>query len=223
MKLLFYSGGQQAANRDLHQELMDLTGKRQKISMTYIPFCLEDSQIFFRRSVKRYQRFGATRFHCFPIDTPKPPTAAEIKKALSSDIVYLAGGNTFYFLSWLKRRKLLGALREYVRQGGVLAGLSAGAHIMTPHIALAGLKGLDPDENEVGLKSLSALGLVSFEFMAHFWANQRSLKIMRKYSSQSGNSIYACADGGGIVINGDSFTVHGKTWIFHGGDWVKIN
>ncbi len=223
MKLLFYSGGQQASNRDLHQELMNLTGKRRKISFTYVPFCLDDSQIFFRRAVKRYQRFGATRFECFAVDSPVAPTSDQVKRALSSDVIYLAGGNTFYFLSWLKRRRLLGALRDYVREGGVLAGLSAGAHIMTPSIALAGLAGLNPDENEIGLKSLSSLGLVGFEFMPHFYANQRSLGILRKYSAQSKNSVYACADGGGIVINGESFMVHGRAWVFHRGDWLKIN
>jgi dipeptidase E len=218
-----YSGGQQPANRELHQSLMELTGKRRGISLTYIPFCHDSSEIYFRRSVKRYQRFGASRFQCFPVDLPKALTRDDVKRALSSDVVYLAGGNTFYFLNWLRKRKLLGALREYVRNGGVLAGLSAGAHIITPHIALAGLKGLDPDENEVGLKTLGALGLVGFEFMPHFHASRRSMRILRNYSSRNENSIYACSDGGGIVINGNQFTVHGRTWIFHGGDWVRLN
>jgi dipeptidase E len=223
VKLVFYSGGQQPANNELHQALMDLTGKRRGISLTYVPFCSDNSDVFYRRAARRYQRFGATRFQCLAVDLPKGPTEDEVKRALSSDVVYLAGGNTFYFLSWLRKRKLLGALRDYVRDGGVLAGLSAGAHIITPHIALAGLKGLDPDDNEVGLKTFNALGLVGFEFMPHFYANRRSLKILRKYSAQSGTSVYACADGGGIVIDGSRFMVHGKTWIFHGGDWLRLN
>jgi dipeptidase E len=113
-------------------------------------------------------------------------------------------------------------LRQYARDGGVLAGLSAGAHIITPHVALAGLRGLDPDENEVGLKNFKALGLVGFEFMPHFWATAKSVRIMRHYSKENGNSIYACADGGGIVLNGDHFTVHGRSWIFHDNDWLRL-
>jgi dipeptidase E len=222
VKLVLYSGGQQRTNQELHQELMNLTGKRRGISLTYVPFCADNSDIFYRRIVKRFQRFGASRFQCFPLDLPEAPTSDEIKKAFSSDIIYLAGGNTFYFLHWIKKRKLLGALRSYVREGGVLGGLSAGAHMMTPHISLAGLKGLDPDENEVGLKSLSALGLVDFEFMPHFYESRHSIKIMRKYSEKSKTTIYGCADGGGIVINGSVFSILGRSWVFHRGDWLKL-
>jgi dipeptidase E len=222
VKLVLYSGGQQRSNQELHQELMNLTGKRRKISLTYVPFCADNAEIYFRRISKRFQRFGASRFQCLPLDLPQAPTPDEIKRAFSSDVVYLAGGNTFYFLHWIRKRKLLGALRNYVKEGGVLAGLSAGAHMMTPHIGLAGLKGLDPDDNEVGLKSLGALGLVEFEFMPHFYESRHSVKIMRKYSEKSGTTIYGCADGGGIVIHGHLFSVLGRCWVFHDGDWLKL-
>jgi len=46
----------------------------------------------------------------------------------------------------------------------VLAGPSVGAIILTPTIGTAGPPLPDPDDNDVKLKNLRALGLVRFEF-----------------------------------------------------------
>ena len=87
-----------------------------------------------------------------------------------SDIVYLAGGNTYYFLDHLRRSGLLDELALFARRGGVVAGLSAGALILTPHIGLAGYPAFDRDENTVGLgrSGCRGLGLVGFEFFPHY-------------------------------------------------------
>lgn len=226
MRLVLYSGGQERSNKTLHQELVNLTGKRgvrpQPLSMTYVPFCHDGSEVFFNRAVQRYSRFGVKKFHCLDIDTKQPLSAGDLKKALGSDIIYLSGGNTFYFLKNLKRHKLIKSLRDYAARGGVIAGLSAGAHIITPHITLAGLKGIDPDPNEVGLRSLGSLGLVPFEFIPHFEPTPRGIRAVKNYSVKNGSPIYASADGGGIVINDDRFTVYGKSWVFFEGEMLRL-
>ncbi|CAK9250196.1 unnamed protein product [Sphagnum jensenii] len=217
-----YSGGQERSNRTLHQELVNLTGKRKGVSFTYVPYCHEGSELYYNRAVQRYRSFGVRKFNFLDIDTPKGPNSDSLKKAFQSDIIYLSGGNTFYFLKNIKRSGLLKPLRKYVAEGGVIAGLSAGAHIMTPHIQLAGLKGTDPDKNEVGLKSFSALNLVPFEFIPHFNPSTQGIKAVKKYSNSSKNPIYASADGGGIVIRDDRFTVYGKAWIFYEGEMLRL-
>jgi dipeptidase E len=138
-RLVLYSGGQERRNALIHQDLLALGPSRKDVRMTYVPFCSEGSDVFYRRFVRRYRAYGGTHFDCLPVDQPglrrDPATARRI---LDSDIVYLAGGNTFYFLEHLRRAGLLDVLRRFARQGGVLAGLSAGALLLTPHIALAG-------------------------------------------------------------------------------------
>jgi dipeptidase E len=150
------------------------------------------------RSVRRYSRFGIGEFCCLTAD--EKPSLLQIRAALKTDIVYLAGGNTFYFLKALRKSGLLGFLREYAEGGGILAGLSAGAHILSPHIELAGVRGLDPDENEVGLRDLRSLGLVPFEILPHFDPRPRYLAALRAYSRKSRYPIYACPDGSGVVV-----------------------
>ncbi len=201
--LVLYSGGQNRRNQTLHRELVRLV--RQKtddpIRFTYIPFCSDQSKTYFMRSVRRYARFGVDEFCCLEPD--QKLTKTQIRSALHSHIVYLAGGNTFYFLDALRRSGLLSLLREFSEGGGILAGLSAGAHILTPTIKLAGVKGLDPDPNEIGMKRFEALGLAPFEIFPHFDNRKREVEILRAYQCAHKRPIYALPDGAGLVVEGD--------------------
>lgn len=84
---------------------------------------------------------------------------------LSCDAVHLSGGNTFYFLRWLRRRAMLPVLRDYVARGGVLIGVSAGAILMTPDVSTSALCG---DTFVEEFSDPAALGLVDFQFLPHF-------------------------------------------------------
>ena len=98
-----------------------------------------------------------------PDRTPGSSIARSAKTTLlASDVIYLSGGNTYYFLHHLRRSGPIPVLREFVARGGVLAGLSAGAILMTPHIGLAGYPSFDRDENDVGLRNEASLALVDF-------------------------------------------------------------
>jgi len=92
MKLVLYSCGQEPSNRLIHHTLFQLVNPKRNKSMTYIPFCQDRSDLFFQKAIKRYQGVGFTRFHCLPVDVPF--TRTDLNKALESDVIYLAGGNT---------------------------------------------------------------------------------------------------------------------------------
>ncbi len=216
MKLIFYSGGQTSKNHVLHQAFARLAGNGRAKSLTYIPFCGEESRHYFRRAIRRYEPFGFRKFRCLPVD--EPFTDSQLREALASDAIYLAGGNTFYFLHHLRKSGLLPRLQEFARRGGVLAGLSAGGLILSPTIALAGYPPSDADENTVGLKNLRGLGLVSFEFFPHFESRPGLSRALKRYSSISKNPILAVRDGGGIVVDGATMHLHGKVIMWRKGE-----
>lgn len=228
-RLVLYSGGQERRNALIHEDLIELAlasrrGRmRRGVRMTYVPMSEEGSRVFFRRFERRYRSFGGTHFQCLPVDVPRPassPSAEQI--LLASDVVYLSGGNTYYFLHHLRRARLIGVLRRFVERGGVLAGLSAGAILMTPHIGLAGYPPFDRDENEVGLRNEASLGLVGFEFFPHFRNSKRLRDALLRYSQRSARPVYACRDGSGLVIEGDRLTAHGDVFLFDRGLMRKI-
>jgi dipeptidase E len=233
--IVLYSGGQERRNALIHESLLSLAlrrpGKRAKerIRMTYIAFPGDGALGFYRRFQRRYQAFGGTHFHCISADDAelaRPGIARKraAKILLSSDVVYLSGGNTFHYLMHLRRSGLFPVLRRFANQGGVLAGLSAGALLATPNIGLAAYPAFDRDENEVGLPESrwSALDLVDFEFFPHYRRLRRYREALQLYSERSRFPLYACSDGSGIVVEGDRFTAHGDVWLFDRGQARKI-
>lgn len=218
MKLVLYSGGQQRSNHKLHRTVVSLARKSRKnkrLKLTYIPFCSDDSEIFFRRIMRRYRSHGVEQFFCLNVDNG--PTHEEMAEALRSDIIYLAGGNTFYFLKYLRKSGMLKKLAEFAKRGGVLAGLSAGGLIMSPTVRLAADEGLGPDENEVELKNFKGMGLFRFEFSPHYEPTKRMRNAHLAYSKTTKYPVYAVEDGGGIIIEGKKISRIGKSCIFHRG------
>jgi dipeptidase E len=234
-RVVLYSGGQDRRNALIHESLLDLAlrgpaGQRTGgVRMTYVPYTTQGAPPYFARFQRRYRAFGGTHFRCVPADLPELATDERARKRaaaqlLASDVIYLAGGNTFYFLAHLRRSGLLGVLRRFAARGGVVAGLSAGAHLLTPHIQLAGFPPFDRDDNEVGLarRSFGALDIVGFEFFPHYRHSRRYREALNAYSKRSRLPVYACRDGSGVVVEGDRFTAHGDVWLFDNGFERKI-
>ena len=234
--IVLYSGGQERRNALIHESLLALAlrrpGKRaarDEIRMTYVAYTTDGAAAFFRRFQRRYVSFGGTHFHCIAADDPalaRPGPARDhaVSALRRSDVVYLSGGNTFHFLGHLRRAALVEPLRRFAEAGGVLAGLSAGAILVTPHIGLAAYPEFDRDENEIGLPASrwGALDLVGFEFFPHFRRSARYREALVRYSARSRHVVYACSDGSGIVVEGDRFTAHGDVWLFDRGRERKI-
>lgn len=214
LNLVLYSGGQNPANKKLHSALSDLVGLKKKKSITYIPYCFDRSEVYYNRFKKRYSRFGFNQFNILHADQDNSP--AKINSAFTSDAIYIAGGNTFYILHHLKKAGFVKKLKDHVKSGRVLAGLSAGAIIMTPDIDLAGYPEFDKDENEIGLRSKKSLGIVGFEFFPHFNPNNKQLiGALSKHASKKRRPIIASSDGCGVVIeNGMSHFVGSNNYEF---------
>jgi dipeptidase E len=127
---------------------------------------------------------------------------------LSCDAIHLSGGDTYYFLHWLRQRQLLEPLHRYVNQGGVLVGVSAGSILMSPDISVVHLY---RDEPVTSSTDLSSLSLVDFAFVPHF-GSRRTPTIMsslQEYSRDHQIVVYACEDSGGIVVVDDDVTCVG--------------
>lgn len=219
-RLVFYSGGQERSNNRLHEALSKLLGKKAR-SLTYVPYSHENGSHFYERVKRRYRKFGFKKFRYFAVDSDF--LVKEMNEALKSDVIYLAGGNTYYFLKHLRESGFLKKLEAFSRRGGVIAGLSAGAIIMTPHIQLAGYPPHEGDENEVRLKNLRGLGLVRFEFLPHFSNSAKTNRAMLAYSRRSPHPILACPDGNGVVVTDGTLHLIGIVYLFYRGKKLRLN
>lgn len=126
-----------------------------------------------------------------------------LESLLSCDAIHLSGGNPYYFLHWLRERKMILPLRRYVEQGGVLIGVCAGSMLMSPDISICPLYGKELIEVE---HDFSALNLVDFAFAPHYRDREMSpsTKVLQKYSLDNQIVVYTCRDSGGVVVIGDN-------------------
>ena len=88
----------------------------------------------------------------------------------------------------------------------LLIGVSAGAIMMTPEISSSRLCG---DRRVRGLDDLSALALVDFDFAPHYSAGRGWTRKLEDHARRSGRTVYGCADGHGIVVDGDRIEFYG--------------
>jgi dipeptidase E len=214
MKLVLYSGYAEA-NEPLDRAALRLTGKKNP-RFLFIPSASHIPEFEYEYVKETYGALGVTRIYLLNLDRPYSISDAE-RLVKSADIIYLSGGNTFYFLKSIRRHHFDRLLTKFVQDGGVLAGLSAGSIIMTPTIATASYPKFDRDENTVGLRNLDALNLVNFDYFPHYNHEPEYARELKKQSLLIKRPIYGVSDGGGIIVEPDRLSFFGDVWGFTSG------
>jgi len=176
------------------------------------------SRKYFNQKVEWYKQFGITDLLYFDID--QEYNEEKISDLLSCDALFLSGGNTYYFLNSLKNRNFISVIKSFVEKGGILIGVSAGSIIMSKTISVTSIDDdIGGDQNSVGLKDFSALGLNDFEFFPHFDINNdETTKRLKEYSKTSKSVIYACKDGDGIIVENDNMQFFGEVLKIENGE-----
>ena len=216
MKKLVLHSDQIQGHKEVDLAFMELLGKKGP-RLAYIPSQSDLQRKYFNQKVEWYKQFGITDLLYFDVD--KEYNEKKIDELLACDAIFLSGGNTYYFLNSLKKREFLPKLREYVRTGGILIGVSAGSIIMSKTINITTLH----DENTIGLKDYTALGLVDFEFFPHLDHNMKQyLEDLKKYSIKSNLVIYACKDGDGIIVNDYEIKFFGEVLKIKNGEVSRV-
>ena len=220
MKLVLYSGGDNSSNTQIDRGLLSLLDIESP-KLTFIPSCHFHGNSDYREIVDQFRPLGVKKIIKWEIDKPYSKVMKDV--AFKSDIIYLGGGNTYYFLKYLKKQGLLKELKQWVKAGGLLCGLSAGAILMTKKIETAGFPSFDKDENEENIKNLTSLDLVDFDFFPHYRNSKRYDKELIAFSQKQENPVYACPDGSGIIVSDDEIKIIGKTACFYQGKKFFIN
>jgi dipeptidase E len=212
-KLVLYSDQIFPDTKKVDDELLDLLGKSNP-TIGYIPSSSDSPRksIYFEECRSYYNRLGMDLLLYFGLDTDYNP--GKLEELLTCDAIHLSGGNTYYFLHWLRNRNMLIPLRRYVEKGGVLIGVSAGAILMTPDISTSTLCGDEPLEGET---DFSALNLVDFAFVPHFGETASDLGAIQAYSQAHRIAVYVCRDGEGIIVEEDHVKCIGDVTIIRNG------
>jgi len=190
--------------------------------VAYIASEPDPERCYYRATQEIYHRLGANLCHFVELESGFDAAVAEAM--FGFDAIHLSGGDTFRFLKWLRKRDLITSLQTYLRDGGALIGVSAGAMILTPSIESAWLCG---DSNDVGLQNLSALSLVPFQFVPHVDSDIRDGETLldalsdRYRSAMSSftvkmpaDELCLCPDDAGVALIGDERIEFGRPVIY---------
>jgi len=191
--LVLLSGFTEKDNVNLKNKMKEIFLDK-RYTLSYIPSITDRKLEHFEETKIRLNEYGNFDFNYFDIDDFCD--IDKIEKIFKSDVIYLSGGNTYYFLNNLRKRYLITRLRKYIDNGGYIIGLCAGAIMMAKDISAARFGG----EDIVGLSSLSSLALVDFDFMPHWNQNSYYLEELKEYSNNTGSTVYTCNDGDGIIV-----------------------
>ncbi len=124
-----------------------------------------------------------------------------------ANILYVAGGNSFYLLQKMRESGLDKILPDLVDNGLLYSGSSAGAVVTGPTIEPVSL--LDDPLKAPELKSFDGLNLVNFLVLPHYGNKKYSEKhqnIIKNYSNK-GFDLVPITDEQSIIAEGDNYKI----------------
>jgi len=197
MKIVLYSDH----TPELDTQLIRLTNKK-KPSITYLEHDESFGLEYFDTFKHAFKSQGINRIECKFASMPA--------EDISSDILFIDGGNTFDLMKNIRRNGWEPIIRRFATDG-VLGVASAGGIILSNTLDMARVPKSSADKNTVKLKNMNGLGIIDFDFCPHY--HPRHNNELLKHVSKSKTPILCCNDSSGIVINNKVVRFIGNTTI----------
>ena len=206
-QILLYSDFRPGVSGLMDDELLRLMAGT-SCRVGYIPSESDLKRRYFEKICERYEDIGITNVTYF--DLGEEFHKENIPDLMSCDAIHLSGGDPEKFLALVRQRGFKDHLKIFLKKGGVLTGISAGAMILTPSLGL-----LDIDsKNSPSAKPRPALKMVDFEFYPHFKEDDATKRALTAYARVRQTRVYACDDDGGIVVNQGEVATVGRVTCF---------
>lgn len=152
-------------------------------TVTYIPTACNADKLKFIYKLRKWS-FKSMGLALDELDISTSSYEVIQTKLAKNDIIFVAGGNTFYLLQEMKRTGADKLIIDEVNKGKLYIGESAGAIITAPDIEYS--SAMESQKAAPDLKEYSGLGLVDFYIVPH--AQNRAFdkavkQIVNTYSS----------------------------------------
>lgn len=172
---------------------------------------------YFNKTKKYYEDMGINNL--IYIDLEEEYDETQVDDLSKYDVIHLSTGNTFKFLSLLKKRRMVWKLVGYSKAGGILVGVSAGGIIMGKDITIAKFA----DVNEVGLDDFTSLDLLGFTVKPHWNKWEHRIDDFKRYSVEADIKVYVIRDGEAIVVEEGKTSIYGEDMFIEMGQVYKIS
>lgn len=151
------SGNQVSSAYEKFSEIIDHTKP-----LLYIPIAMEIEQM---EDCNKWIRKELKEYNITDIDMVKVFKELDEKNLNDYCAVFIGGGNTYKLLFELKLTGFYNKLKDFINNGGIVFGGSAGAIVLGKDIKSCECD----DENEVGLVNTQGLNVLpDFSFVCHY-------------------------------------------------------
>lgn len=204
---LFLAGGGDADDsRPIDERLVKEAGR--DATMGYIPVALPSERY---PDCEKWIKSVFNQYGLTDIEMWTSLTEVDVEAITEVSAIYIGGGNTYRLLKKLRTSGVDRLLREFVSEGGLLYGGSAGAIICGETIETT------PDENHFGMTDTSAL-----EFLPNVdvWCHYGSSDAVRQHAMTTDQAILALPERSGVSITATHFEVvgHEPVYVFRDKD-----
>lgn len=170
----------------IDREIVRLTGKKHP-TLLFIPTASSDSVSYYEVVKKHFGKRLGCKTNVLYLVKEKPSLEEIRKKILTSDIVYVGGGNTFMMMRIWRNGGVDQVLREAYRRGIVLSGMSAGSICWFRHGSSDSRRFANPAAE---LIKVSGLGLIEALHCPHYDVEKdRGPDLQRMMKKTSGVAI----------------------------------
>ncbi|MEZ9822008.1 Type 1 glutamine amidotransferase-like domain-containing protein [Shewanella sp. 10N.286.45.A1] len=182
---------------------------KEKPNVGYIASQPDPNREYFTQTQRLYQSLNAQMSVYLELESGFNHEA--LNALLNCDVIHLSGGDTQRFLRSVKQRELNTVLKSFVKDGGAIVGVSAGAMLLTPSIASATLCGDVITDEEA---ALSAISLVNFQFVPHVTDEQLNQIHFKQQLSELKSPCYLCSDNDAVLQMGKELLLYGTPTLY---------
>lgn len=206
MKHIILAGG---GNAEQSKKLDDFfSSKLSNKKMLFLPQAVSPELWEYEKSYEWIQKPKA--FQNITIDMWKSLKDKSLVDLLEYDAIYIMGGNTFALLKKFREAGMLDLLREYIKCGKMVYGISAGAILMGESVQVAEIgPGGEGDPNDVGVENMTGMRqLEGYTVYTHYDVNEDDL--LREYVKRYNAKLICIPEESGVYVQEDSYTVIGE-------------
>lgn len=168
MRKLFLASSFRTLDQNLKNELLKFLPKKpEEILVGHIPNAgdVKEDRSYIDITKDQLRSMG---MNVKDVDLRDQNTETLKKELADCDVILVNGGNTYYLLNLVRKSGFDKVINEFLDQGKVYIGISAGSYIACPTIEQSGWKRVDEDAEKSKLDDLTALSLVPFIISAHY-------------------------------------------------------
>jgi dipeptidase E len=205
-QIFISGGGDIPETKELDRKYFSLLKNNSKI--LYIPVAMGVDLIGYEGCYDWFSSLIGTYCNDKDVDFTMLLEDDEIPEFSGFDAIYIGGGNTFALLNYVKKRGLNEKFIEYIDNGGIIYGGSAGAIIFGKDIRTV------EEENNEDYQYHSGMNLFNdYSIICHYEENLDS-KIFETLNKIK-TPILALPENAGLILKNNEIEIIGDVYIFN--------